>query len=406
MLWNRTVRGLVASLGIVCLTTGAAAAAPVQLLRGAPSGDEPVSANLGGSVLFSTVGGIDPVEAFVVTSQDFLFTAPGFEDYETLNADDFTVTDNGWLLEAIEVRGSYFGLPAPGPISAASVNVYIVADAGGLPASADLPAGALFAWEGAPYTDVSDGDLRVTLPAPGWFLAPGTYWLVFQTSLDAMLGQWGWTESASAPASGTPTGNEAAWLQTPTEVLPNGCVGAWAQRVTVCGATTADNPPPEPDNAFLLEGSLGVPGIVVSPLTTETFEPDVTGSFDVVLEAPPSLGETVTVDLDDSAGAGLGTVSPVSLVFDGGNWDQPQTVTVNPVDDNTPGEDPVTWTVAVLPAVSGDPGYSGIDPSDVSVTHFDDDTVLSVPTVDVWGLLLLVGLLSLSGILTMRRPGS
>jgi len=357
-----------------------------------------------GTVLFDTLGGVDPVQAFVVTSQSFGLPTP-FDTFETFGADDFTVTGNGWTINAIQVQGSYYNAVSP-PLAADSVNVYILADSAGQPAGTNLPADALFAWEGAPYTDVQDGDLRVDLPAPGWFLAPGTYWLVFQPNVDGTQGQWGWTESSAAPQSGTAVGFESVWMQvSPALIPPGNCADAWSARVTVCGATQAANPPPEPDFAFVLEGTLGVPGIAVSPLAIETSEPDVVGTFDIVLEAPPQLGETVTIPLDDSAGALLGT-APASVVFGGGNWDVPQTVTVTPVDDSIPGEDPAVWTLALLPAVSGDPGYAGIDPPDVTVTHFDDDTVLAVPALEGPGMLLLAGLLAAFGVLTVRRTGS
>src|SRR5205823_5847902 len=60
--------------------------------------------------------------------------------------------------------------------------------------------------------------------------------------------------------------------------------------------------------------------------------------------------------------------------FTPGNWNTPQTVTVTGVDDAVAdGNKP--YTIITAPAVSGDPGYSGKDAPDVSVTNNDDDAV-------------------------------
>jgi hypothetical protein len=331
----------------------------------------------GGSVLFSTIGGIDPVSAFVITSQHF--TDPVFNDFATHGADDFTVTGNGWEITTVEVRGAYFNQPG-NPQVADSVNVYIVGNSGNLPDTTNLSAGSIYALENASYTDIGSGDFQIPLVpdgSPGITLQAGTYWLVVQANLSVMAGgQWGWTEAASAPNSGTPNGFESAWFQTTAGFIPPGtCIDAWGRRITDCGVTRNPDtsPPADPDFAFLLEGNQYVPGIVVDPTAITTSEPDITNCFTVVLEAPPLSGQMVSIDIDDSGGAGEGTADVSTLVFTKANWNIPQKVTITPVDDGV-AESPVMWTLVLDPAVSGDGGYSGLDPSDVTVTNLDNES--------------------------------
>jgi hypothetical protein len=133
------------------------------------------------------------------------------------------------------------------------------------------------------------------------------------------------------------------------------------------------SPPQELDFAFELTGNILVPGITVMPTAVTTSESGTTDSFDVVLDAPPLPGETVSIDIDDSAGAGEGSADMATLVFSAANWNIPQTVTITPIDDAI-AEATVMWTCATDPAVSGDGSYSGLDASDVTVSNLDDDS--------------------------------
>jgi hypothetical protein len=74
-------------------------------------------------------------------------------------------------------------------------------------------------------------------------------------------------------------------------------------------------------------------------------------------------------------------VSTSSLTFTPLNWSAAQTVTITGVDDAVAdGDQP--YTIVLGAAASLDPGYSGLDPSDVSVTNLDNDTpgILVSPT--------------------------
>ena len=68
-----------------------------------------------------------------------------------------------------------------------------------------------------------------------------------------------------------------------------------------------------------------------------------------------------------------GTVSTSTVTFTSDNWDQPQKVTVTGVDDDVDDGD-IAYTIVTAPATSADSTYSGINPTDVTVTNLDDDT--------------------------------
>jgi autotransporter-associated beta strand protein len=121
-----------------------------------------------------------------------------------------------------------------------------------------------------------------------------------------------------------------------------------------------------------VQGSPGqpdpVPDILVAPTsgltTTETGD---TAQFTVALHSQP-LGN-VTIGLA-SSNLNEGTVSPPSLTFTPANWNQPQTVTITGVADLIADGD-TAYTIVLLPAVSADPVYNGMNPADVAVTNLD-----------------------------------
>ena len=342
---------------------------------GAVDQEIPKSTTRGGSVLFSTFPGIVNPSPFTISSQNFTdasFTSQG--------ADDFTVTGNGWTINMVEVRGTYYEFSMGGPTGPAdSVNVYILGNSGSLPDTTNLSAGAIYAAENLSYNDVAFGDFEITLPGGGVTLLPGTYWIVVQANMAVLAGgQWGWTESSSTANSGTPVGFESAWFQSVGAIPPaNGggftCVGAWGRRVTDCDITIpADpNPPPEFDLAFELSGTSLTPGVSVTPTMLTTSEAGVSDSFDVVLTAPPVGGNSVDVPIG-AANPAEGTVSTTMLNFTAANWNIPQTVTVTPVDDLVADGD-VMYTLVNGPTVSGDGAYSGLAVDAVDVTNQDNE---------------------------------
>ena len=93
-------------------------------------------------------------------------------------------------------------------------------------------------------------------------------------------------------------------------------------------------------------------------------------TFTVVLTSQPTANVVIGLSSSDTS---EGTVSPVSLTFTSANWNTPQTVTVHGVNDVVDDGD-ITYSIVTAAATSGDPAYSGMNPSDVSVTNIDSDT--------------------------------
>ncbi|MEM8960955.1 MAG: hypothetical protein AAGD38_05715 [Acidobacteriota bacterium] len=363
---------------------------PDRVTAGAASDDVALQ-QAGVDVLFSSFSGIAS-GPFTVSSQLFLdlFVDPPTNSvrFASAGADDFEVTGDGWRIEEIAVRGTYFFGSGP----AESVSVYFIADDAGLPATTDLSGGAIRAYEGIGFVDVEVGDFRITLvdgdgnPDP-LTLRPGVYWVVVRANMGFVSGgQWGWTESAAGANSGLTNGAESAWMQN-APFLPgidgeNDCVDEWGPRVTECGLTGDGlRAPPERDFAFEMRGRQLVAGVEVSPLSIETSEAGATGSFDVVLTAPP--GAEVTVPIG-AAPAIEGMVDPGSLSFGPETWMDPQTVTVTSVDDAIP-EATVVYALVNGPTSSADMAFDGLVVDDVEVSHVDDDIAgLSVvPTSDL-----------------------
>lgn len=122
----------------------------------------------------------------------------------------------------------------------------------------------------------------------------------------------------------------------------------------------------------------------VTPTTgLVTTESGGTATFTVRLNSQPTASVTIGVSSSDT---GEGTVVPTSLVFDGTNWMTPQTVTVTGVDDAV-GDGAQAYTIVLAAATSTDAVYSGLNPTDVSVSNTDNDVaagfVLTSTTVEV-----------------------
>jgi hypothetical protein len=113
-----------------------------------------------------------------------------------------------------------------------------------------------------------------------------------------------------------------------------------------------------------------VPGIVVAPTSgLLTSESGGATTFSVVLSSRPIAD--VTIDLSSSNTAEV-TVSPASLTFNASTWSIPQVVVLTGVNDFVMDGDQLT-TIVTAAAVSADPGYSGVDAADVTVTNVDGD---------------------------------
>lgn len=117
-------------------------------------------------------------------------------------------------------------------------------------------------------------------------------------------------------------------------------------------------------------------GITVQPAAgLTTTEAGGQAVFRVVLNTVPTSDVTIALV---SSNPNAGNTAPASLTFTPANALTPQTVTVTGVDDGAVQGD-VPYTVFTQPAVSADPSYDGLDPTDVSVTNLQTDPTPPAP---------------------------
>jgi hypothetical protein len=118
-------------------------------------------------------------------------------------------------------------------------------------------------------------------------------------------------------------------------------------------------------------GGGGMAGVEVNPTTgLRTTEQGGQATFTIVLTGRPSANVTIGLSSSDP---GEGSVRQEQLVFTPSNWNAPQQVTVNGVDDDEK-DGTQEYTVLTAPAESDDDNYDGLDAEDVSVTNTDDET--------------------------------
>ncbi len=117
-------------------------------------------------------------------------------------------------------------------------------------------------------------------------------------------------------------------------------------------------------------GKIKGPGITVTPIAgLTTTEGGTTASFSVVLNTAPLHDVMIGISSSDTS---EGIVSPVLLTFTSANWNAPQSVTVEGVDDSAL-DGLVSYTILVGPASSSDGNYEKLDPPDVSVANVDNE---------------------------------
>ena len=113
------------------------------------------------------------------------------------------------------------------------------------------------------------------------------------------------------------------------------------------------------------------PGFTVSAISRDTTELNAgQATFTVRLNSQPLADVTIPVSSSNTL---EGTVDTDILTFTGLNWDADQTVTVTGVDDFIDDGDQ-GYSIVLGVATSGDLGYDGLDPADVSVINVDDET--------------------------------
>ncbi|MFA6095827.1 MAG: hypothetical protein WC767_03225, partial [Candidatus Paceibacterota bacterium] len=109
---------------------------------------------------------------------------------------------------------------------------------------------------------------------------------------------------------------------------------------------------------------------VTAPAGLSTSEYESTASFTVVLDSAPLADVAIPVSSSDTS---EGIVSTPLLTFTPANWSVFQTVTVTGVDDAAIDGD-ITYAILLGAASSADVNWNGVNPSDVSIVNFDNDT--------------------------------
>lgn len=147
--------------------------------------------------------------------------------------------------------------------------------------------------------------------------------------------------------------------------------GDIAYTIITAAATSADAPYSglNPDDVSATNTDNDVSGFTVGVLSGDTTEAGGIATFTVVLNAQPTASVSMSFTSSDLT---EGTVSPATLTFTTGNWNTPQSVAITGVDDAVI-DGSTGYSIVTGAAVSDDVLYSGINPSDISVTNTDND---------------------------------
>ncbi|WP_343487541.1 Calx-beta domain-containing protein [Allomuricauda sp. d1] len=127
---------------------------------------------------------------------------------------------------------------------------------------------------------------------------------------------------------------------------------------------------PNSATATILDNDVAGFTINESGGSTATSEPSTTDSFTVVLDAQPSSNVVLNLSSSDTE---EGTVTPATLTFTPGNFDNPRTITVTGVnDDIVDGPQPYTITVSINDSASDD-AFDDVPDQTVNAVNADDD---------------------------------
>ena len=113
----------------------------------------------------------------------------------------------------------------------------------------------------------------------------------------------------------------------------------------------------------------GGAGFTVTPRTLSVLE-GATATFDVVLTTAPATGQSVTFNVS-SNNPSAATVSPTTLTFDGNNFSQPQTVTVNGVNNFITDNGRTSIIVVSVDDANSDDAFDNLADQSVLVTTVD-----------------------------------
>ncbi len=239
-------------------------------------------------------------------SQDFEAI---YDAYDCQGADDFIVPDGFmWNIQTVTATGSQSNTTAIITV----VNVFIYADAAGIPAST-----AMHSLIGLTCTDASNGagsNGLLTIPIPGGLpLGPGHYWISVQdAALYSTFGQWYWMLTTSIYNS------QACW-RNPGNGFGTGAI-TWTNMTSLGYANT--------DFVYRLEGSSG-------PVPTCDYQIDLYdafgdtwngGSLDVLVDGVVVL-DNITNNLTPYPSYGpvtyffnVPTGGEITTVFTAGGW--------------------------------------------------------------------------------------
>jgi len=110
-------------------------------------------------------------------------------------------------------------------------------------------------------------------------------------------------------------------------------------------------------------------GIAVSAASGNTSEDGLTATFTIELDSEPTADVSISLSSSNEA---EGLVSPGLVTFTPATWFEEKLVTITGQDDVLKDGD-VSYSIITAPAVSLDPGYSGLDPADIQLLNLDND---------------------------------
>ena len=206
----------------------------------------------------------------------------------------------------------------------------------------------------------------------------GSVWATGSSEVNALVDSdagtivvWGFATEGLGPGSGSLLQIE---FTIGSDVLPGDSVEIDLVEVALNEGTIIVDPEPQPgedstDGLITFGGIEDTAGISVSPTTgLTTSETGGTTMFTVALDSQPTGEVTITLATSDET---EGMVSPGVLTFTANDWNQPQTVTVSPVNDDFDDGD-VTYSISTS-VTTDDPKYQEVDRPSVTVTNMDDD---------------------------------
>ena len=182
-------------------------------------------------------------------------------------------------------------------------------------------------------------------------------------------------EGTIAPTSLTFTAGNWSVAQTVTVTGVNDDVddGNIAFTIVLAAITSADPVynTVNPSDVSVTNNDNDTAGITVGTISGTTSEAGGTATATIVLTSQPTGDVVIGLSSSNTA---EGTVAPTSFTFTAGNWSSAQTVTATGVNDAVD-DGNIGYTIITAAATSTDVLYSGLNPSNISVTNVDNDTV-------------------------------